>query len=354
MSRYFSIFILLISSSWSLASPFENEINEESHLRSALAQYVDHEAEETKWVTSEAHHSQLMSHGFRTQKSILIMHGLLESPFYMQHFAEYFFDHGYNVYSLLLPGHQSQDREALSKVKYTEWITAAEQGFKIAQDLGDEVEILGYSTGGTLAAYLALERPAQIKKMYLISPALYLSFKISISSLLVGWSSLDSEKICKTADANNITCRALKFSDNQLEPMIKEGLISSLAAGLEVQKLISFISRKFHVSTASLSEENGTSNYYSNLMDIYLQIKVPILMVGTANDNVVNADFNNELARKYQGIKENIFFPKDLKVTHISITKTPEHGFQKAPEIYNPAFDQILNGLTKIMSAGPL
>jgi alpha-beta hydrolase superfamily lysophospholipase len=348
MKKYLLITAILMFNQLAMADSFDLDADEESHLRSANVQSFDRDSVESGWVKSMAHHSQLMSHGHRTQKAILIMHGLFESPFYMQNFAEYFFNHGYNVYSLLLPGHQSKDKEALSKVKFTEWIAAAEQGLKITQDLGDQVEVLGYSTGGTLAMYLALEHAEQIKKIYLISPALTLSFKVYIGSLLLGRTKISSDKICKNADSKNTICKALEISDQQIKPMLKEGLASSLATGREVRMLISFIAKKFQ----TFQEFSVASNYnfYSNLTDIYLKLKIPMLMVGSASDNVVNANFNNEFAEKYQGVKENIFFKKELKISHISITKTALHGFQNVPEVYNPEFAQILNGIDKIMN----
>lgn len=318
---------------------------DESVFESAHTTHRTLLATEAQQVSADIHRSQLIHHDEPTKKAVLILHGLHESPHYMQSFADYFFHQGYNVYSLLLPGHQSNDREALTKVRYTDWITAAEKALAVAQGLGQEVEVLGYSTGGTLATYLALEHPDLVKKLYLISPALALSDKVALSSYFLGWTSLDSKKICKTHDSKSFLCRIFKITDDQLYPMMKEGIISSPAAGFEVQKLINHLIRKYGPSDYFTDQE---SNYYVVLADIYNRLKTPLLMVGSESDNVIDASFNYEFAKEYKGKKVNILFPKKAKITHISITKPQGHGFSQAPEIYNSSFDKILEGIDQI------
>ncbi len=45
---------------------------------------------EEESVKGPEHYSRIYDHGFRTQKSLLIMHGLHESPRYMEGFAQFF------------------------------------------------------------------------------------------------------------------------------------------------------------------------------------------------------------------------------------------------------------------------
>lgn len=304
---------------------------------------------ELQKVSSEKHSSVLLHHGAETKKVILIMHGLHESPYYMRSFSEFFFNQGYNVLSLLMPGHQNRDKTALQNVRYKEWVAAAENALEIAQGLGKDVEILGYSTGGTLAAHLALEHPTVVKKLYLISPALALSNKVFLSNLVLGWTNVDSKKICTTYDSDSCLCRALLLTDDQIAPMAREGLVASPAAGFEVQRLIDSIIRKY-APNSYLDMENN-ENYYSKLHTIYNKIQVPLFIADTENDTVIHQNFNTQFANEYKNSqKVVILFSKKTKITHLSITKEKDKGFDQVPEIYNPQFNRILEGMKKLIA----
>jgi hypothetical protein len=184
--------------------------------------------------------------------------------------------------------------------------------------------------------------------MYLISPALSLSYRVAISSVMLGWTSIDSEKVCTTADSKSIPCRFLEFSDAQLEPMLKEGLNSSLAAGHEVRRLIDFIRNKFKPNQATAYDEEF--NRLPSMEEIFFQLKIPILMVGSESDNVVEPIFNSKLMTKYSGEKVNVLYSKELKISHIAITKTQSLGFEKAHEVFNPNFEDILASIQIIIN----
>ena len=80
-------------------------------------------------------------------------------------FSKAFYDKGYNVLSLRLPGHQTIDRDDLNKVKASEWIDSSVQALAQTMMLGNQVEVLGYSLFGQLAANLALKYPDQVKAL---------------------------------------------------------------------------------------------------------------------------------------------------------------------------------------------
>ncbi len=301
-------------------------------------------------VTDPSHETQILYTGERTQKAALLIHGLHESPSYMKGLAKFYKDEGYNVVSLRLPGHMTKDRDGLNRVKFNEWVEAAENGYQAAKSMGNEVEIAGYSTGGTLAVYLALEHPDDVKKIVMIAPALALSNFVFFSTLTLGQGSIDSGKICKTVDSKGFLCRALQITDEQIKPMLKEGLVASPSAGFQVQKLIQFINDKFGEKRLS-SDEQGMSaddGYYKKLEEVYLKLTIPILMVNSEADKVVNWKFNNAFAEHYPGRKEVILYKKAEKINHIMINKSSLDHFKSDPSISNPYFDEIFAAIRRL------
>ncbi len=289
---------------------------------------------------SPEHATRILDRGFKTEKAILILHGLHESPAYMQGFAKYFESKGYNVLALRLPGHLSAQAEEINQVSAQQWISAAEQAFTEAQMLGRQVEILGYSTGGTLAMYLALEHPSKVGALYLVSPALALSNRVFFSTLFSKISPLNINRLCRGPQLSH-SCKMALGLDPQLKLMLQEGLSVSLAAGKQVQVLIDLMLQKFNPRKLSLNL--GDENYYQLLEETYLQLKVPVMMVNSASDIVIKKSFNQTLIRKYLGLKSSIYFSKELKISHLMMNKSESDAFKDEPGTINPYFPEILH-----------
>lgn len=75
---------------------------------------------------------------------------------------------GANLYFTRLTGH-GQDGDAMGRATLADWLRDVDEAIAIAQALGDEVIIMGCSTGCTLAT-LALAKGAQARAMIHISP----------------------------------------------------------------------------------------------------------------------------------------------------------------------------------------
>ena len=103
-------------------------------------------------------------------KGILLVHGLLDSPFMMRDLGQIFQEQGYLVYALLLPGHGTRPADLLS-VSYPEWIDAVAFGMRALQQETPRVSIAGFSTGATLALHYAASAPKDLEKVYCFSPA---------------------------------------------------------------------------------------------------------------------------------------------------------------------------------------
>ncbi len=112
------------------------------------------------------------------RKGILLLHGLYDSPCVMLNIAQYFAQRGFLVRSLLMPGHGTVPGDLL-KVCYQDWLAWGQFGLKTLFDEVDEVYLGGFSTGGAVASYLALQQPARFKKLFLFSPAFKLTTTLS-------------------------------------------------------------------------------------------------------------------------------------------------------------------------------
>lgn len=107
------------------------------------------------------------------EKAILLIHGLTDSPFSFHDLSQYFYQQGFTVRTLLLPGHATAPSDLLN-VEYSRWQQAAK--FAIEQTLKDynQVYLGGLSTGGALIFdYLMQQNQVdeKIKGLFMWSPA---------------------------------------------------------------------------------------------------------------------------------------------------------------------------------------
>ena len=85
----------------------------------------------------------------QSNKAILLIHGLTDSPYFYHDLAQFFYQQGFTVRTVLLPGHATAPSELL-KTSYQEWQQAAQYAIKRTLLDFDEVFLGGFSTGGAL------------------------------------------------------------------------------------------------------------------------------------------------------------------------------------------------------------
>jgi esterase/lipase len=113
----------------------------------------------------------------RTQKpknsnrhGIILIHGLLDSPFSMLSIEQNLLNKGYLVKNLLLKGHGTIPSDLL-EVHYQQWIYEV---LVALESFGSEVEkvsLIGLSTGALLALKAALLYPQKVSSLVLFCPA---------------------------------------------------------------------------------------------------------------------------------------------------------------------------------------
>ncbi len=116
--------------------------------------------------------TQFMTHGQKTQKVIVLVHGYTNCPKEFVELGTKFYNLGYNVLIAPLPHHGLKDRMNVEQGQLTaeELEAYTDQVVDIAQGLGNQVTILGLSCGGVVTAWAAQNR-SDVDTAVVISPA---------------------------------------------------------------------------------------------------------------------------------------------------------------------------------------
>lgn len=118
-------------------------------------------------------HTELLSHGARTARVVVLLHGLTNCPAQCDSLARLLFATGANVLVPRLPHHGHADRmtEELARVDARELCALTDRALDAACGLGDHVTVAGLSIGGVMAAWAAQER-ADVDRSIVIAPML--------------------------------------------------------------------------------------------------------------------------------------------------------------------------------------
>lgn len=139
-------------------------------------------------IRNEKCRSKFWFHSQPTTKVCLLFHGFTAGCYQFEPLAEALYKVGYNVLVPLVPGHgitgqwNSDNPPPLPENAET-YQQFAQEWLQIAKPLGENLIVGGYSSGGTLAAWLAQEYAQEIEKTLLFAP--YLSGTNKLVDLLV-------------------------------------------------------------------------------------------------------------------------------------------------------------------------
>ena len=131
-------------------------------------------------LKNEGNAPYILHHGRVTDKTVVLFHGLSDSPFFFKTIAAALFEQGSNVVVALLPGHgkKEADTDMQDPQLAARWSEHLSQVMALSAGLGDEMYIGGFSTGGVLAAQYVLNNPKKAKGLLLFSGALALESKV--------------------------------------------------------------------------------------------------------------------------------------------------------------------------------
>ena len=184
----------------------------------------------------------------------LLIHGLNDSPFVWYDTAKELSSRGFDVRAILLPGHGSTPEDMLD-VSYKQWLRTARRHFALWNVDSTPIYLGGFSMGGVIATILALENE-DIDGLLLISPAYH-----SKLNHLLRWSSIYSR------------FRPWLFGGMILEDNPVKYNSIPINSGAQYYKITRYL-----------------KNRWRNR-----QISIPVLMVMTENDSVVDVDYVRDL-----------------------------------------------------------
>jgi esterase/lipase len=101
---------------------------------------------------------------------IVLVHGLIASPWSMKPIGEFFNSRCFYVLSILLPGHGTRPGDMLG-VTWEDWDDEVRYATRLLAQQVDRVYVSGHSAGGTLAVLEAARNP-EVDALILFAPAL--------------------------------------------------------------------------------------------------------------------------------------------------------------------------------------
>jgi carboxylesterase len=101
---------------------------------------------------------------------VLLIHGFTGSPHSLRPWAEHLSGRGYAVEAPRLPGHGTRWQD-LNRTGWSDWYAEVARVFGSLQGRCDAVVVGGLSMGGGLALRLAADRPADVRGLVLVNPA---------------------------------------------------------------------------------------------------------------------------------------------------------------------------------------
>lgn len=117
--------------------------------------------------------SIFLTHGTRTPRVFVLLHGFTDLPEQFAVVGEHLFARGDNVYVPRLPRHgeRRSPMRSLGRLTAAELARFGDSSIAIARGLGDSVIVVGLSAGGAVAGSVAQWR-AEVTRAVLIAPAL--------------------------------------------------------------------------------------------------------------------------------------------------------------------------------------
>ncbi|MDP8213052.1 MAG: alpha/beta hydrolase [Candidatus Zapsychrus exili] len=135
---------------------------------SAINKKIDHE----KGVVADHGFTRVLTHGKKTEHTIVLYHGFTNCPRQYEQLEQRFFEKGYNVYVPRYPYHGLADRytKEIRKLTLKDIIDVCDSSVDIARGLGEKVSVLGLSLGGVMAAFSSQFRD-DIEKSFVLVPS---------------------------------------------------------------------------------------------------------------------------------------------------------------------------------------
>lgn len=116
-------------------------------------------------------HTRLYTHGRRTERSLVLLHGFTNCPQQFDALGRRFFEQGWNVLIPRYPRHGYSDRltNSIAELRSEQLVALTNRSADAGAGLGERLTVAGLSLGGVLAGMLAEQRES-IARAVLIAP----------------------------------------------------------------------------------------------------------------------------------------------------------------------------------------
>lgn len=121
----------------------------------------------------------------KTDKGVLLIHGLGDSPYSFVDIAKSLQEKGFLVRTVLLPGHGTRPADMLD-VNYKQWNELVEKQVALLKSEVSEIYLGGFSTGGNLA-YSYAANDEEIKGLMLFSPGFVSNEPLAFATPWISW-----------------------------------------------------------------------------------------------------------------------------------------------------------------------
>jgi esterase/lipase len=124
--------------------------------------------------------------------TVVLFHGLSDSPFYLKSIAEHLYRQGYLVIVPLIPGHGKLEADAdmQDPLLKQRWLAHVAEVVALAHTTNQQVFIGGFSNGGVLATHHLLNHPDSAQGLLLFSGALRLTSTAEMMAGIWGMKSI--------------------------------------------------------------------------------------------------------------------------------------------------------------------
>ena len=177
------VWLVLKTSNRSLTDSLASyTIDPATDYETALARFAQvHAQEEADESLNPVCCSKLLTHGSKTERVIILMHGMTNCPQQFVELAPIFFEQGYNVLIPRMPhnGLADPDTDDLRYLKSAELRDCSNTMVDIARGLGDHITFLGLSVGGLMAAWVAQYRD-DVNKAIIIAPSFTIGPRLGV------------------------------------------------------------------------------------------------------------------------------------------------------------------------------
>lgn len=150
------------------------------------------EAREDQILSFPSRKSRFQIHEDPKTCSVLLIHGLYQSPRDQMELFNRFFAAGCNVFAPRLKGHWEKESKAFERIRSGDWSQQIYDSALKAREFGSQLTLVGHSTGALLAFQFGLEHPDLVSNLILLAPAFDIPQSTKLGIQLGSWLKLDS------------------------------------------------------------------------------------------------------------------------------------------------------------------